>query len=411
MVPVIEKTSLNPLLCTYGLILIVSLCAFFIGQRKIAYKSNFNNVRPLAPIHFYGYCLCLWTFISGCGAVIIGQILEWTLDLKLLGIFNISVLSIIGGMLFLNSKFHARVYLEKILRYILKGSAAIAVAVTIAIFMLLMFESINFFKWVPISEFLLGTHWSPSSSLGLPSGTVSGHYGVLPLLCGTLLITAIAMIIAVPLGLLIAIYTAEYASSSRRRVIKPIIEILAGVPTIIYGFFALIAVAPLLHKIGQVMGLPIAAESALGAGLVMGLMIIPFVSSLSDEALTSIPKTMRENSWALGATSAETILKVVMPAAIPGIASAILLAFSRAIGETMLVVMAAGLTAHLTLNPLDSVTTITVQIVSLLTGDQEFNSPKTLSAFALSLLLFLCTLILNIIAVRIMRWHREKYAV
>jgi phosphate transport system permease protein len=388
-------------------IIILSILAFYIGRLRIANLCKKDGQRSRTLIHFYGFALGLWTFASGMLAWLVAY------KLKLFPLIlpvGVAFLIIGGGAILLSLRFHARLHLEKIAVRLLMVAAAIAVIVTTTILFTLLIESLHFFSMVPVSEFLLGTRWNPSTSLGHLPEPIIGHYGVVPLLCGTLLITVIAMIIAVPLGLLIAIYTAEYANPTRRKLIKPLIEMLAGVPTIIYGFFALIAVAPLLHRVGEIVGWPIAAESALGAGLVMGLMIIPFVSSLSDDALNSIPKTLRENSWALGATSAETILKVVVPAALPGIASAVLLAFSRAIGETMLVVMAAGLTAHLTLNPLHSVTTITVQIVALLTGDQEFNSPKTLSAFALGLLLFLCTLVLNIIALRIMRWHREKYA-
>ena len=217
------------------------------------------------------------------------------------------------------------------------------------------------------------------------------------------------MLVAVPIGLMAAIYLSEYASKHFRSVAKPLLEVLAGVPTVVYGFFAALVVAPLVRDAGQSLGLEVASESALAAGLVMGVMIIPFVSSISDDVINAVPQSMRDGSYALGATSSETIRRVVIPAALPGIVGGILLAVSRAIGETMIVVMAAGLSANLTANPLEAVTTVTVQIVTLLVGDQEFDSPKTLAAFALGLALFVMTLALNVIALHVVRKYREQY--
>jgi phosphate transport system permease protein len=401
---------MNSVLWSFILIGILSTAGFYAARFKILRDSQRSHQRPAALVHFYGWILGLWTLAAGMFSLFIVGYFSVNFLLRLLSPFFIALLVMVVGLLFLSPRFHARLHCEKIMMAILIAAAVLTILIMALIFFLLCGQSVHFFTLVPLTEFLCGTRWSPPTSLGHIPEPVIGHYGVVPLLTGTLLITVIAMAIAVPLGLLIAIYTAEYASAAQRKIIKPLVEILAGIPTIIYGFFALIVVAPLLHKVGQYMGLPIAGESALVAGVVMGLMIIPLISSLSDDALSAIPRTLRENSWALGATPSETIIKVTIPAAFPGIASAILLAFSRAIGETMLVVMAAGLTPHLTFNPLRPVTTITVQIVTLLTGDQEFNSPKTLSAFALGLLLFCSTLILNIIALWIMRWHREKYA-
>jgi phosphate transport system permease protein len=230
-----------------------------------------------------------------------------------------------------------------------------------------------------------------------------------PLFAGTLLISFIAMAIAVPVGLFSAIYLAEYASRGFRSVTKPLLEVLAGIPTVVYGFFAALTVAPLLRSAGESLGLDVASESALAAGLVMGIMIIPFVSSLADDMITAVPQSLRDGSYGLGATQSETIRKVVLTAALPGIVGGVLLAVSRAIGETMIVVMAAGLSANLTANPLEAVTTVTVQIVTLLVGDQEFDSPKTLAAFALGLVLFIVTLTLNIIALQVVRRYREQY--
>ena len=237
----------------------------------------------------------------------------------------------------------------------------------------------------------------------------SGAFGAVPLFVGTMLISAVAMLVAVPIGLMSAIYLSEYASAGFRSWAKPLLEILAGIPTVVYGFFAAITVAPMLRGFGESLGLSVSSESALAAGLVMGVMIIPFVSSLSDDVINAVPQSLRDGSFGLGATHSETITKVVLPAALPGIVGAVLLAVSRAIGETMIVVMAAGLSANLTINPLEAVTTVTVQIVTLLVGDQEFDSAKTLAAFALGLMLFFTTLCLNVLALYVVRKYREQY--
>jgi phosphate transport system permease protein len=237
----------------------------------------------------------------------------------------------------------------------------------------------------------------------------SGAFGAIPVFMGTLLISAIAMLVAVPIGLMSAIYLSEYASKRLRDIAKPLMEILAGIPTVVYGFFAALTVAPIVRDIGTSLGLDVSSESALAAGFVMGIMIIPFVSSLSDDVINAVPQSLRDGAYGLGATHSETIRNVVLPAALPGIVGSILLAVSRAIGETMIVVMAAGLAANLTVNPLETVTTVTVQIVTLLVGDQEFDSPKTLAAFALGLILFIVTLCLNVIALYVVRRYREQY--
>jgi phosphate transport system permease protein len=260
-----------------------------------------------------------------------------------------------------------------------------------------------------VSEFLLGLKWSPQMAIRADQVGSSGSFGAVPLFTGTLMISAIAMFVAVPIGLMSAIYLSEYANRRFRAVAKPLLEILAGIPTVVYGFFAALVVAPALRDAGAAIGLDVSSESALAAGLVMGIMIIPFVSSLSDDVINAVPQALRDGSYAMGATRSETVRKVIIPAALPGIVGGVLLAVSRAIGETMIVVMAAGLAANLTANPLDTVTTITVQIVTLLVGDQEFDSPKTLAAFALGLMLFVVTLILNIIALHVVRKYREQY--
>ena len=288
-------------------------------------------------------------------------------------------------------------------------AAATSVFITLSIIASVVFEAWRFFSFVPVGEFLFGTHWSPQMALRTDQAGSSGAFGAVPLFLGTLLITLIAMVVAVPIGLFSAIYMSEYAAKSTRNVAKPMLEILAGIPTVVYGYFAITLVAPALREWGAYLGLDVASESALAAGLVMGVMIIPFVSSLSDDIMTAVPKALREAAYALGATKSETIRQVVLPSALPGIMGAVLLAVSRAIGETMIVVMAAGMAANLTFNPLQAVTTVTVQIVSLLVGDNEFDSPKTLAAFALGLTLFAVTLTLNIIALRIVKKYRERY--
>jgi len=303
----------------------------------------------------------------------------------------------------------ARVAVESMLRTGLMLASALAILVTLGIVLSLAFETARFFTRVPISEFLFGLHWSPQTALRADQVASSGSFGAVPIFTGTLLITGIAMLVAVPIGLFSAIYMTFYASYRLRDVAKPVLEILAGVPTVVYGFFAALVVAPALRDAGASLGLSVASESALAAGLVMGVMIIPFISSLSDDAITAVPIALRDGSFGLGATRSETIRHVIVPAALPGIMGGFLLALSRAIGETMIVVMAAGLAANLTLNPLEAVTTVTVQIVTLLTGDQEFDSAKTLSAFALGLVLFVVTLALNVFALRIVQRYREKY--
>lgn len=305
--------------------------------------------------------------------------------------------------------FRARNKFEKLLSIFLVASSVIAIITTLGIVASLLFESLRFFSEVSLSDFLFGLKWSPQTALRADQVGSTGSFGAVPLFAGTLLISLLAMLVAGPIGLFAAIYLTQYASKPMRKVAKPLLEILAGVPTVVYGFFAALTVAPMFRDTGEFFGLSIASESALAAGFVMGIMIIPFVSSLSDDALTAVPGSLKDGSLALGATESETIIKVLLPAALPGIVGAFLLAISRAIGETMIVMMAAGMQPNLTANPFEAVTTVTVQIVALLTGDQEFDSSKTLSAFALGLTLFVITMGLNIFAQRIVRKYREAY--
>jgi len=303
----------------------------------------------------------------------------------------------------------ARPIVERIVRFFLVASASIAILTTVGILFSVLFEATRFFQQVSIVEFVTGTKWSPQTAIRADQAGSSGSFGAIPLFLGTLLISVIAMLVAVPFGLMSAIYLAEYASVRTRAIVKPLLEILAGIPTVVYGFFAALTVAPMIRRLGDAIGLSVSSESALAAGAVMGIMIIPFVSSLSDDVITAVPQAMRDGSAGLGATKSETVRKVVFPAALPGIVGGVLLAASRAIGETMIVVMAAGLAANMTVNPLEAVTTVTVQIVTLLTGDQEFDSAKTLAAFALGLMLFITTLILNVIALHVVRKDREQH--
>jgi phosphate transport system permease protein len=318
-----------------------------------------------------------------------------------------------GGAIYARSaiapKLRARNRVEQAITVFLIISSTIAIFTTLGIVLSVLFESIRFFNKVPVQEFLFGTKWSPQIAIRADQAGSSGAFGAIPLFTGTLLISFIAMVVAVPIGLMSALYLSEYAHPKFRSVAKPLLEILAGVPTVVYGFFAALTVAPLIRDLGMSLGLDVASESALAAGLVMGVMIIPFVSSLSDDVINAVPQSMRDGSYALGATHSETIKQVLLPAALPGIVGGVLLAVSRAIGETMIVVMAAGLAANLTANPLQAVTTVTVQIVTLLTGDQEFESAKTLAAFALGLVLFVVTLVLNVIALHVVKKYREQY--
>ncbi len=303
----------------------------------------------------------------------------------------------------------ARHQVEAILRYALLACSVIAVLVTLGIVLSLLFEAVRFFRLVPLDDFLFGLTWSPQTAIRADQVASAGAFGAIPVFTGTLLITFIAMLVAVPIGLFSAIYMVEYASPRVRAIAKPVIEILAGVPTVAYGALAALTVAPALRDLGRALGLDVASESALATGVVMGVMIIPFMSSLSDDVMNAVPQSLRDGALALGATRSETVRQVIIPAALPGIMGAFLLSISRAIGETMIVVMAAGLAARLTANPLEAVTTVTVQIVTLLVGDQEFDSAKTLAAFALGLALFILTLGLNVVALMIVNRYREKY--
>ena len=325
---------------------------------------------------------------------------------------SILIFMILGVMVAsrkLHPNFRAQKYIEKYIKYFLIFCSSVAVLTTVGIVFSLLFESLRFFSDVSVFEFLFGTKWYPYIPIREGQSGSQGSFGAIPIFAGTFLIMIVAMCVALPIGLFTAIYLAEYASPKIRRIVKPLLEILAGVPTIVYGFFAFVSVAPFVKTFGESMGIDASPTSALAAGLVMGIMIIPFISSLSDDVINSVPQSLREGSLGIGANKAETIKRVILPAALPGIVGAFLLGVSRAIGETMIVVVAAGTAPNLTANPFENVTTVTVQIVIALIGDQEFDDPRTLSAFALGLVLFVITLILNIFALRIVKKYRELY--
>ena len=451
------------------LLIIFSISSYFFG-RKEARKLVTNNIKLNALPSYYGYYLALWCglpalLIFASWSLFEPSILKLLIlgnftDIEAKDLFYEQTLSFFSGnftgkitediksaadnylylnniaqnskvillalVVFVSSLFaynkiksnnKARDDVEVILKVLLFVSSLVAILTTLGIIISLLFESIKFFSTINIFDFLFGTSWSPQRAFVRDASAITPEeylelkdaFGSVPLFAGTAFIAFIAMCVAVPIGLFSGIYLAEYASTKVRKYSKPIIEILAGIPTVVYGFFAALTVGPFFRTLGESLGLTVSSESALAAGLIMGIMIIPYISSLSDDVINSVPQSLREGSYAIGATKSETIQKVVIPAALPGIIGSILLAVSRAIGETMIVVMAAGLAANLTINPLDSTTTITTQIVMILIGDQEFDSPKTQAAFALGLTLFIATLFLNYIALRVVKKYREKY--
>lgn len=336
----------------------------------------------------------------------LAQFQHITLYAKLVVVIAVALLGLIWAKNKIAKQYRARNHVEKIINIGLALCSGVAILTTVGIVMSMFSEAMRFFHFVSPMAFFFGTEWNPGFST---SGNAEGSYGLLPLLWGTLMVSGIALLVAVPVGLMIAIYLAEYAKPSFRAWAKPAIEILAGIPTIVYGVFALMVMGPFIKTVGAMIGLEINATSALTAGLVMGIMIIPFVSSLSDDIITQVPRALRDGSLGLGATKSETIRKVVIPAALPGIIGAFLLAASRAIGETMIVVLAAGNSPLLHANPLEAISTVTITIVNQLTGDTDFASPQALVAFALGLTLFVITLGLNIVALYIVRKYREQY--
>lgn len=389
-----------------GTLLPLAAVAYVLGQRKATAVSLQGRQLHSRPRQ-YGLYVAVWMVLP---AVAIGIV---AYGASLLGLHVPSApfliaLSMVGGAIGLSLALkrvapglRARVVLERVVRWSLLAASLISILTTLGIVVSIIVEAFRFFSEVSILEFITGTTWAP--------GIAKPHFGSIPLFVGTFIIAIIAMCLAIPVGLFAAIFMCEYASPGMRSLAKPLLEVLAGIPTVVYGFFAAITISPLVVQIASAVGLDAAYTNALAPGLVMGIMIIPFISSLSDDVIHSVPNSLREGSYALGATKSETIKKVILPAAFPGITAAALLGVSRALGETMIVVMAAGLRPNLTANPLEAMTTVTVRIVDALTGDQAFNSPETLSAFALGLVLFVITLTLNLVSIVIIRKFRQNY--
>ncbi|MCO7232698.1 MULTISPECIES: phosphate ABC transporter permease subunit PstC [unclassified Cobetia] len=403
-----------------GIVALAGLVAFFSGRSK-AQRVRASGAEMYAQPDQYGW----FTAISSAGpALLVGlaavvAIATAGIDIEgmqlLIASLVVAAAGLVIGLALVKPDFHARNAIETLIRYVLIGAAMISIVTTFGILVSIIFEAIRFFQMESFWTFITGTTWDPGNSFQMAAGRGEGvestaNFGAVPLFAGTFMITLIAMLVAIPIGLLAAVYMAEFAPERVRTVAKPVLEVLAGIPTVVYGFFAAITVAPLVVDIFSPLGIEASYNNALAPGLVMGIMIIPFISSLSDDVITSVPDTMRQGSLALGMTHGETIRNVILPAALPGIVSASLLAMSRALGETMIVVMAAGMRPNLTANPLEDMTTVTVRIVAALTGDQEFASAETLSAFALGLVLFVVTLLLNMVSVVLIRRFREKYS-
>ncbi len=394
-------------------VIAMAIASFLLARRRALATVEGHSVRLRSLPGHYGFFAAAWTLIPVVAAsVALFVIPTQSIEFGPIGPALSLSLGLAGfGWAYrrIEPDFAARHSVERIVGVLLLASSGIAILTTVGIVASLLFEALRFFQLVDPIEFFTGLRWSPQTALRADQVGASGTFGAVPVFAGTFLIAAIAMCVSIPVGLLSAIYLGEYADERVRAVVKPLLELLAGVPTVVYGFFAAITVAPFIRRFGESIGLEVASGSALAAGLVMGVMIIPFISSLSDDAIAAVPRALREGSLALGATRSETMRHVIIPAALPGIVGAVLMAVSRAIGETMIVVMAAGLAANLTANPLASVSTVTAQIVSLLVGDQEFDSAKTLAAFALGLTLLVVTLGINLVALATVRRYREQY--
>ena len=392
------------------LVLALAIAGYLAAKRRAVSVSG-GDVRRMAALPGqYGLNAALSTLVPALFAVLIwlfaARALKWDGDTPVavtLVILGVAALGFVLSLVRIAPTFRARAWAEGWVRALLIAASTVAILTTVGIVLSLLFESITFFRQYPWQDFFLSTEWSPDFR-------GNSDLGILPLLWGTLYISLIALVFAVPVGLFAAVYLSEYASRRTRAIFKPLIEILAGIPTIVYGLFALVTVGPFLRDyFAQPLGFGDSASSVMTAGLVMGVMLIPFVSSLSDDIINAVPQAMRDGSLGLGATPSETIRQVVLPAALPGIVGAVLLAASRAIGETMIVVLGAGAAARMDLNPFEAMTTVTVKIVSQLTGDTDFNSPETLVAFALGLTLFVITLALNVLALYVVRRYREQY--
>ncbi|MCH4563731.1 phosphate ABC transporter permease subunit PstC [Halomonas sp. EGI 63088] len=412
----------NQLLALFsGALLLLGLIAFFLGRAK-AMRVRATGTAMYAQPDQYAWFAVLATAGPAVAVSLIGAFAMLLLGAEiptpylLAGSLVVAAVGLMVGMNRVHPDFHARQAIERVIRWILIGAALISIFTTFGILFSIVFEALRFFQMHSFWDFITGTVWNPGASFLAAAGRAdeggsAAQFGSVPLFAGTFMITAIAMLVAIPIGLLAAIYMAEFAPKRVRTLAKPTLEVLAGIPTVVYGFFAAITVAPIIVNVANALGLEASFNNAVAPGVVMGIMIIPFISSLSDDVINSVPDSMRQGSLALGMTKGETIRDVVIPAALPGIISASLLAVSRALGETMIVVMAAGMRPNLTANPLEDMTTVTVRIVAALTGDLEFESAETLSAFALGLVLFGVTLSLNLVSMLMIRRFREKYRV
>lgn len=386
-------------------IILLAIITIFYNMivKKIA-KKNAKSIDSFTTNpKYFGLCLIVWNLIILSSIFVITKLLVINFsNISYLSCFIISIITFI----FINNRFKARQHLEKLNFLLMLTCTLFTIIITIFIVATIFIETLQFFQTIPLISFVFGSNWDPQNEI---PEYVTSSFGVIPLFAGTFLITIIAILTSAPIGILSSIYLTEYSTKKFRLFIKPLLEVLAGIPTVVYGYFAAIIVAPTIREIGIYFSLDISSESALAAGIVMGIMIVPYILSLSDDVINAVPQTIRDASLALGATKAETTIRIVLPAAKHGIYGSLLLAISRAIGETMIVTMAAGLRANMSFNPLESTTTVTAQIVSLLSGDQEFHDTKTLAAFALAMVLFILTFILNIFAQIIVGNNKNKY--
>jgi phosphate transport system permease protein len=380
------------------------------GQQVAALPTTFAELQPLLAAKGVALATDTQDYMIPIAAEA-NRTTDWLGLLGAIAMIGLALAGVFYGISQVQLRARARNNVERLMLWGLLGASTIAILTTIGIVLSMLFQTLNFFNRVPPLQFFFGTVWDPRFAAA-GAGASEGQFGLIPLLAGTLYIALVALLVAVPVGLMSAVYMSEYAAPKVRAAVKPALELLAGIPTIVYGIFALVTLGPFLRDLSAALAGGasfIQAQSILTAGLVMGVMLIPVVSSLSDDIITAVPRAMRDGSLGLGATRSETIKRVILPAALPGIVGAILLTASRAIGETMIVVLAAGVAANLTLNPFEAMTTITVKIVNQLTGDLEFNSPQTLVAFALGITLFALTLVMNIVALYIVRKYREQY--
>lgn len=380
------------------------------GQQVAALPTTFAELQPLLAAKGVALATDTQDYMIPIAAEA-NRTTDWLGLLGAVATIGLALAGVFYGISQVQLRARARNNVERLMLWGLLGASTIAILTTIGIVLSMLFQTLNFFNRVPPLQFFFGTVWDPRFAAA-GAGASEGQFGLIPLLAGTLYIALVALLVAVPVGLMSAVYMSEYAAPKVRAAVKPALELLAGIPTIVYGIFALVTLGPFLRDLSAALAGGasfIQAQSILTAGLVMGVMLIPVVSSLSDDIITAVPRAMRDGSLGLGATRSETIKRVILPAALPGIVGAILLTASRAIGETMIVVLAAGVAANLTLNPFEAMTTITVKIVNQLTGDLEFNSPQTLVAFALGITLFALTLVMNIVALYIVRKYREQY--